>query len=89
MTDKTRMEQDSFLPENYQPEAVLVEKQVSQWELGDWLPITWIPATEAELEYMRFCREKTTNQHNKYLENLKLKYATHRFNHSSEGTVPF
>lgn len=44
------------------------------WELGDWLPITWIPATEDEIDYMKFCRKATDEKNEKYLEMLRKKY---------------
>src|SRR5258708_7022208 len=30
----------------------------SEWQLGDWLPITFIPSTPEEIEYMEFVRER-------------------------------
>lgn len=45
-----------------------------EWELGDWLPITWEPAAEAEIEYMEFVREKVRKEHDRYLERIKQKY---------------
>lgn len=46
----------------------------SSYELGDWLPITWIPNTPDEIEYMEFVRAKVAKEHDKYIAELKLKY---------------
>lgn len=49
------------------------EKLWIQYE-GDWLPITWIPATEAELRYMDKVREREKERIGKYIQSLKEKY---------------
>lgn len=63
------------LPDAPQSLIRLNQSLPEAWELGDWLPITWIPATEAELDYMEFVRARVTKEHEEYINELKQRYA--------------
>lgn len=55
---------------NIEPEALQGE---SEWQLGDWLPITWKPATKEEIEYMDLVRERVAKEHDNYIKYLQWK----------------
>jgi hypothetical protein len=43
----------------------------NDWQLGDWLPITFIPSTPDEIEYMDHVRARVEKENDRYIEKLK------------------